>query len=116
MACHHADSVATVSTWIALFRGINVMGSNSLPMKDLAALLQREGFADVRTYIQSGNAVFRSAARSGRFAGYAGPANRKAAEAISKYILVDMYAKAVQGMPAEDAVKSAHGELVKIYA
>jgi hypothetical protein len=26
-----------------------------------------------------------------------------------------MYAKAVQGMPAEDAVKWAHGELVKIY-
>jgi len=26
-----------------------------------------------------------------------------------------MYAKAVQGMPAEDAVKSAHEELVKIY-
>ncbi len=60
-------------------------------------------------------APFRTAARSGRFAGYAGPANRKAAEAISKYILVDMYAKAVQGMPAEDAVKWAHGELVKIY-
>ena len=40
------------------------MGSNSLPMKDLAALLQREGFDDVRTYIQSGNAVFRSAAGS----------------------------------------------------
>ncbi len=33
-------------------------------MKDLAALLQREGFADVRTYIQSGNAVFRSTART----------------------------------------------------
>jgi uncharacterized protein (DUF1697 family) len=33
-------------------------------MKDLAALLQREGFDDVRTYIQSGNAVFRSAAGS----------------------------------------------------
>ena len=60
-------------------------------------------------------APFRQAARSGRFAGYAGPANRNAAEAISKYILVDMYAKAVQGMPAEDAVKWAHGELVKIY-
>ena len=33
-------------------------------MKELAALLQREGFADVRTYIQSGNAVFRSTAGS----------------------------------------------------
>ena len=61
-------------------------------------------------------APFRNAARSGRFAGYSGPANRKAAEAISKYVLVDMYAKAAQGTPAEDAVKWAHGELVKIYA
>ena len=51
-------------TWIALLRGINVLGSNSLPMEELAALLQREGFADVRTYIQSGNAVFRSTAGS----------------------------------------------------
>jgi multiple sugar transport system substrate-binding protein len=34
---------------------------------------------------------------------------------ISKYILVDMYTKAVQGMAPEDAVKWAHGELVKIY-
>ena len=59
---------------------------------------------------------FRTAAESGRFAGYAGPANRKAAEVISKYILIDMYAKAVQGIAAEDAVKWAHGELVKIYA
>ena len=61
-------------------------------------------------------APFRTAAESGRFAGYAGPANRKAAEVISKYILIDMYAKAVQGAAPEDAVKWAHGELVKIYA
>ena len=39
-----------------------------------------------------------------------------AAETISKFIIVDMYAKAVQGMAPEDAVKWAHGELVKIYA
>ena len=61
-------------------------------------------------------APFRTAAESGRFAGYAGPAGRAAAEAISKFIIVDMYTKAVQGMPPEDAVKWAHGELVKIYA
>jgi len=35
---------------------------------------------------------------------------------VSKYILTDMYAKAVQGMPAEKAVKAAHDELIKIYA
>jgi multiple sugar transport system substrate-binding protein len=61
-------------------------------------------------------APFRTAAESGRFAGYAGPAGRAAAETISKFIIVDMYAKAAQGMPAEEAVKWAHSELVKIYA
>ena len=61
-------------------------------------------------------APFRTAAESGRFAGYAGPAGRAAAETISKFIIVDMYAKAAQGMAAEDAVKWAHGELTKIYA
>ncbi|HXC28159.1 MAG TPA: extracellular solute-binding protein [Stellaceae bacterium] len=60
-------------------------------------------------------APFRTAADSGQFAGYAGPAGRAAAETISKFIIVDMYAKAVQGTAPEDAVKWAHGELVKIY-
>ena len=40
---------------------------------------------------------------------------RKAAEVLSKYIITDMYAKAVQGMPAEEAVKWAEGELKKVY-
>jgi multiple sugar transport system substrate-binding protein len=59
---------------------------------------------------------FRAAARAGRFPGYAGPADRKAAEGLSKYLVTDMYAKAVQGMSAEDAVKWAHEEFVKIHA
>jgi uncharacterized protein (DUF1697 family) len=50
-----------MTSWIALFRGINVMGNNMLSMKDLAALLQDLRFREVRTYIQSGNAVFVSA-------------------------------------------------------
>jgi multiple sugar transport system substrate-binding protein len=59
---------------------------------------------------------FRAAARAGRFPGYAGPADRKAAEVLSKYIIVDMYAKAVQGMPAEEAVKWADSEVKKVHA
>ena len=55
------------------------------------------------------------APRLGRVYGYAGPAGSKAAEVLSKYIIVDMYAKAVQGMPAEDAVKWAEGEVRKVY-
>ncbi|HJU16690.1 MAG TPA: extracellular solute-binding protein [Stellaceae bacterium] len=59
---------------------------------------------------------FRTSARSGRFAGYAGPSGRPAAEAVSKYIVTDMYAKAVQGMSAADAAKGAQSELAKIYS
>src|SRR6516164_4969822 len=58
---------------------------------------------------------FQKAGRSGQFPGYAGAADRKAGEVMSKYVIVDMYAKAVQGMPAEDAVKLATLELQKIY-
>lgn len=48
-----------MKTWIAFFRGINVVGSNLLPMKQLAALVEAAGARDVKTYIQSGNVVFR---------------------------------------------------------
>jgi multiple sugar transport system substrate-binding protein len=60
-------------------------------------------------------AVFRTAARNTRIFGFAGPATAKATEAFSKYIITDMFAKAVQGMAAEDAVKWADGELKKVY-
>jgi uncharacterized protein (DUF1697 family) len=48
-----------MATWIALFRGINVGGNNMLPMKELITLLGGLGLQGARTYIQSGNAVFR---------------------------------------------------------
>jgi multiple sugar transport system substrate-binding protein len=59
---------------------------------------------------------FRDIPPFGRLAGYAGPPNRKAAEVVTKYIITDMYAKAIQGMSAEEAVKWAHGEVTKAYA
>jgi uncharacterized protein (DUF1697 family) len=49
-----------MKTWIALFRGINVMGAHLVPMKELAELLRAQGLVDVRTYVQSGNVVFRA--------------------------------------------------------
>jgi uncharacterized protein (DUF1697 family) len=48
-----------MNTWIALFRGVNVGGKQMLPMKDLRAMLEADGCTDVKTYIQSGNVVFR---------------------------------------------------------
>ena len=61
-------------------------------------------------------APFKIAARLGLSPGYAGPPNRKAAEALTKYIITDMYAKAVQGSTPQEAVKWAAGELTKIYS
>lgn len=49
-----------MTTWIALFRGINVGGNNQLPMKVLVQLLERLGLTRVQTYVQSGNAIFDS--------------------------------------------------------
>jgi multiple sugar transport system substrate-binding protein len=60
-------------------------------------------------------APFQKVGRGAKFPGYPGPADRRAAEVLSKYIIIDMYAKAVQGMAAEDAVKWATGEVAKIY-
>ncbi len=48
------------STYLALLRGINVGGKNKLPMKELVQLFVQIGCGDVRSYIQSGNVVFRA--------------------------------------------------------
>ncbi|HXZ43872.1 MAG TPA: sugar ABC transporter substrate-binding protein, partial [archaeon] len=58
---------------------------------------------------------FRTAARGARMFGYAGPPTAKAGEVYSKYIIIDMYAKAVQGVPPADVAKWAETELRKIY-
>jgi multiple sugar transport system substrate-binding protein len=58
---------------------------------------------------------FRTAPDNSRVIGFAGPPNAKATEVYSKYVIVDLFAKGVQGMKAEDAVTWASGELKKIY-
>ena len=44
-----------------------------------------------------------------------GEPNAKAAEVLSKYLIVNMFASAIKGQSAEDAVKAAETELKKIY-
>ena len=61
-------------------------------------------------------AVFPDTLQYARQVGFAGPPGRRATEALSKYVLVDMFAKSIQGMKPEDAVAWATGELRKIYA
>jgi uncharacterized protein (DUF1697 family) len=46
--------------YLALLRGINVGGKNKLPMSALHDLFASAGCRDVRTYIQSGNVIFRA--------------------------------------------------------
>lgn len=50
-----------MTIYIALLRAVNVGGTGKLPMSDLKALCLDAGFADVRTYIASGNVLFSSA-------------------------------------------------------
>lgn len=47
-----------MTTYAALLRGINVGGNRKVPMAELRGLLSGLGWSDVRTYLQSGNAVF----------------------------------------------------------
>ncbi|MGB5629857.1 MAG: DUF1697 domain-containing protein [Woeseiaceae bacterium] len=53
-----------MKTWVALLRGVNVGGRNSLPMKSLSQILGSAGCEQVKTYIQSGNVVFKGEVKS----------------------------------------------------
>jgi uncharacterized protein (DUF1697 family) len=45
---------------IALIRGINVGGKNIVKMDALQSAMEKSGFQNVTTYIQSGNVIFKS--------------------------------------------------------
>ncbi|HET7109336.1 MAG TPA: DUF1697 domain-containing protein [Gemmatimonadales bacterium] len=52
-------------SYALLLRGINIGTKNSLPMAELRAMLEHLGCTGVRTYVQSGNAVFATKLKSG---------------------------------------------------
>ena len=98
-----------MSTWLALLRGINVLGKNKVPMKALASALETVGFQSVRTYIQSGNILFRSSS------GNAGVLASRIARLIERNfgcapaVLVisrDQLASAIRNNPFPDAHRS----------
>lgn len=55
----------TTTTYVAFLRGINVGGKNIIKMAELQACLSEAGFANVTTYIQSGNVLFSGPATDG---------------------------------------------------
>jgi len=76
--------------FIALFRGINVGGNNKLPMKELAVVLEKLGLQNIRTYIQSGNAVFQDkAVDAAKLAAQIGTAIRKEHGFEPRVLLLD---------------------------
>ncbi|MEL6850349.1 MAG: DUF1697 domain-containing protein, partial [Bacteroidota bacterium] len=53
-----------MQTYIALLRGINVSGQKKIKMATLREQLAAIGLKEVKTYIQSGNILFRDADKS----------------------------------------------------
>lgn len=53
-----ADASRTGSSYVALLRGINVGGRNSIRMPDLVACFAEAGYDEVSTHLQSGNVLF----------------------------------------------------------
>jgi uncharacterized protein (DUF1697 family) len=49
-----------LKTFVALLRAVNVGGTGKLPMSELKAMCEAAGFTEVRTFIASGNVIFRS--------------------------------------------------------
>ena len=49
-----------MKTYVILMRGINVGGKNKISMTELKTFLEEQGFAHVRTFIQSGNVILQS--------------------------------------------------------
>lgn len=78
-----------VPAYVALLRAVNV-GGTKLPMTALSAMCEDAGFKQVRTYINSGNAVFRA----------------KAAERTVKALL-EARLESYAGKPIEVLVRSA---------
>ncbi len=52
-----------MTTYLSLLRGINVGGNNKVSMAELKKVFEDLGFSDVRTYINSGNVIFKSEER-----------------------------------------------------
>lgn len=69
-----------MTRYVALLRAVNVAGTGALPMAELRAMGEACGFAQVRTFIASGNLLFETdlpesaikAALEARLAAYAG--------------------------------------------
>jgi len=61
------------------------------------------------------NIPYRDALATAHMPGWPAPPNRQLAEAVAKYVIVDMFAKASTGTPSKDAIRIAESQLKEIY-
>lgn len=98
--------------FIALYRGVNVLGKNSVRMKALCAFHESLGHASVASYIQSGNVVFRAKGSCDEiarkiFAGFAKefdlspPVLVRSAEQWTQFIAANPYRKQAAADPTK---------------
>jgi uncharacterized protein (DUF1697 family) len=73
-----------VPVYVVLLRGINLGSKRRVAMADLRSLLEGLGYDDVRTHLQSGNAVLRTPTRS------AGTVEKAVAKAITAELGLDV--------------------------
>jgi uncharacterized protein (DUF1697 family) len=105
---------ATPDVFVALFSGINVGGNRIVKMAELAAFFAQLGFSDVKTYVQSGNVVFRAeGADTGTLTSKIEAAFEKKWGFHSRIMVrdVDWFRRLVAGNPypeAVDAPKTLH--------
>ena len=59
--------------------------------------------------------IFRELPQYGRNHGYAGPYSRQSSEVLAKYIIVDLFAKAVRGDSTQSVIEWAERELKTVY-
>src|SRR4028119_988423 len=62
----HVDEDAVMTSYVALLAGVNLGASTTIPMAELRQVFTGLGFAQVRTYIQSGNVIFGAPAQDER--------------------------------------------------
>jgi len=65
--------------------------------------------------VEPRNIPYRDAMATAHLPGWPAPPDRRLAEAVAKYVIVDMFAKACTGTATKDAIKSAETQLKGIY-
>jgi multiple sugar transport system substrate-binding protein len=74
------------------------------------------GYADLEIYTANpALAAYATVSEYARNKGFAGPANQKAAESFSRYVIVNAFAQAIQSGDAAGSVQQAEAQLQRIY-